>query len=267
MTNRKRGKKKLPPLGLTCAFCRSPIHENESELISRFEKRIKKGDTQAMLNLAFKFKDGTSGIRKNDEKALELFHRAADLGFAEAIGQLGYWAMNGSLDSIPDKAKAKQYIEDAVVKGSITSRNNLAVLLADEGEIELAIKHWHLAAAAGEDLSMKALWKCFNKGKLSKPDLVKAMRAYKTASDEMNSEERKRFASHKKAKAGNDELLKAIYTLYYAGFINAKELKRALQAHRSGDRKGVAMLIKDKILAAGLDIESLEEQARLERRN
>ena len=45
VTNRKRGKKKLPPLEFTCAFCRIPHHKSDSELISRLEKRIEKDDT------------------------------------------------------------------------------------------------------------------------------------------------------------------------------------------------------------------------------
>ena len=264
VTNRKRHKKKQPPLEKTCAFCRIPIHKNDVELVSRHEKNIAKDDSRAMFNLAGMYLQGDKGLRKDEVKAFELLQLAAGQGCAEAIGQLGFFAVDGQPDSIPDQTKANEYFEKAAAKGHSLSRVALADILAQEGEIELAIKHWHLAAAAGFDHTTKYLWDCFSKGKLSKSDLEKALRAHKAASDEMKSEERERFAAYKKAKAGNDQLLKDIYTIYYGGFMNAKELKKALQAHRHGNRREATMLIKNKILAAGVDIESLVEQARLE---
>ena len=257
----KRSKKKLPPLEKTCAFCRSPIHENDSELISRYEERVDNGDTQAMVYLAYKVRDGSNGLRKDEAKAFELFNRAADLGSAEAIAQLGTAAYERSA-SISDRTKAKEYFEDGARKGDVLSRTTLGALFADEGNIDLAIKHFHLAAAAGDNNAMKGLWDCFNKGKLSKPDLEKALRSHKEACDEMKSEERERYEASQDALAGNDTVLQGIYGSYYMGFLNAKELKKALKAYQAGDRGAVETLLQNKILAAGLDIESLEEHAR-----
>lgn len=243
MINKKREKKKQPPLEFTCAFCRIPTHENDSELISRLEKRIEKEDTVAMLNLAKRFMRGSEGFRKDGAKASELFNRAADLGSAEAIGMLGRLLVDERITSTPNKTKGREYFE----KGHILSRATLASTLLDEGNIDLAIKHWQLAAEAGCDNSMKDLWDCFSKGRLSKPDLEKALRAHKAACDEMNSEERERFAAYEKAKAGNDEFLKVIYDMYYLGHINAKELQVALKAHRSKDWGKVGTQLKIKI--------------------
>jgi TPR repeat protein len=243
VTNMKRSKKKLPPIEFTCAFCRIPLHKNDSELISRYEERADKGDTQAMTNLALKFQDGDNGLRKNDDKALELIRRAADLGSAEAIGRLGKWASDERLRLIPGGTDAKECYEDSIKKGNVQSRYNLAAVLYREGHIDLAIKHWHLAAAAGHDDSMEWLWKCFHKGRLSKPDLEKALRAHKAASDEMKSEERGRCDAFKKALAENDERLTLIYKVYYLGYINAKELKKVLNAHRAGDWGAVQTLL------------------------
>ena len=247
VTNRKREKKKQPPLEKTCAFCRRPHAKNDTDLIRRYEERIEKDDTRAMTNLALKFRDGTNGLRKGEAKASELINRAADLGSAEALGTLGVWAANGQPGSIPDRAKAKEYFEDAAAKGDTLSRHNLGNLLAGEGNFELAIKHWHLAAAAGDDDSMKCLWNCFSEGKLSKPDLLKSLRAHKPVSDEMESEERERFDAAKEARAGNDELLKHTYGSYYLGYINAKELKKSLKAHTAGDWRAVETFLANKI--------------------
>ena len=247
VTNRKREKKKQAPLEETCAFCRSPLHEDDSELISRYGERIEKGDTVAMTNLAYMNLHGSDGLRKDEAKAFELFQMAADLGSAEATGMLGRFLAEDRFTSTPNTTKGQEYFEDAAAKGHIASRYHLAVLLADEGHIDLAIKHLHLAAAAGHDNSMKALWECFSKGKLSKPDLEKALRTLKAACDEMNSEERERLAAFREAMDGNDGLLKKIYSSYYMGFINAKELKKLLKAHAAGDRGAVETLLNMKI--------------------
>jgi len=246
VTNMKREKKKQPPLEKTCAFCRSPFHKNDIELLKRYEERIGKDDTQAMLNLACKLMDGMNGLRKNDEKAFSLLNRAAGLGYTGAIGMLGTCAAKGQPGSIPDMTKAKEYCEDAAKKGDAPSRHNLARLLADEDNYDLAIKHWHLSAAAGCDDSIGSLWTCFYRDRLSKPDLEKALRAHKAASDEMKSEDRERYDAYKKAEAGIDERLIIIYQSYYLGHTNAKELEKVLKAYRAGDWRAVHILLTNK---------------------
>ena len=94
---------------------------------------------------------------------------------------------------------------------------------------------------------MKRLWNCFSKGKLSKPDLLKSLRAHKPVSDEMKSVERERYDAFQEAKARNDGLLKRVYASYYDGFINAKELKKSLKAHAAGDWRAVATFLANKI--------------------
>ena len=246
VTNRKREKKKQQPLEKTCAFCRRPHAKNNTDLIRRYEERIEKDDTRAMANFALTYKDGKNGLKKNNAKGVELLNRAAGLGSAEAIGQLGTWAAYGWLESIPDTTSAKDYLEDATKRGDVYSRFNLAKLLVTEGNYDFAIKHWHLAAAAGDEQSMKCLWKCLSIGKISKPYLEKALRSHKAASDEMNSEERERCDAFKKALAGNDARLTIIYQSYYSGYLNAKELKVALKAYRAGDWRAVGILLTSK---------------------
>jgi hypothetical protein len=252
VTNRKRNKKKLSPLEFTCAFCRIPHHESDSELIGRYEERVDKGDTRAMVYLGVSYMIGSNGVRKNETKAFELFNRAADLGFADAFGQLGSGAVNKELSLNPNGRTAKEYCEDGARKGDVYSRAVLAWILDEEGKHDLATKHWHLAAAAGCDDSMKCLWDCFSKGKLSKMDLLKSLRAHKATSDEMKSEERERYDAWRDAEAGNDERLTLIYRSYYAGYTNAKELKVALKAYRAGDWRAVETLLASK----GIRVES-----------
>ena len=50
---------KQPPLEKSCAFCKRPVHENDAELIRRYEERererererVKNCDAQAMISL------------------------------------------------------------------------------------------------------------------------------------------------------------------------------------------------------------------------
>ena len=168
-------------------------------------------------------------------------------GICRRKGRLGTWAANERpTSSTQNRRKTKEYFEDAAAKGYVLSRTTLAVLLSKEGNYDLAIKHWHLSAAAGHDEAIKRLRDCFSKGKLSKPDLEKALRAHKAACDEMNSEVRKRFAARRDAEAGDDELLKHIYFSYYFGYLNAK-VKKVLIAHRAGDFSAVKTLLENKI--------------------
>lgn len=69
-----------------------------------------KDDTSAMINLARMYTDGGHVLREDDAKASELFKRAADLGSAEAIGELAVW-QNGRFDySVPDRTTAKNIL-------------------------------------------------------------------------------------------------------------------------------------------------------------
>ena len=237
ITNRKRNDKKLPPMELSCAFCRIPtISKSDLEGIRMHQDRIaKKGDVNAMVVLAGKYMTGESGLVRDYAKALELYHRAADLGSPKALGMLGYYFLNGPVGVIEDKEKARIYLEDAAKKGDVVSRGLLGALKEDHQRHDLAIRHYKLAASAGDEDSVKRLWKYFSLEKLDKAELEETLRAHKEACDEMNSEERERYEAWKEAQAGNDDALKEIYAFYYDGLVTAKELKVVLKIHGSGD--------------------------------
>ena len=229
--NAKRAKKKQPPLDNGCPFCRSIPNDTESE----YEERMRKGDSEAACSLALHYRDGHTdmNIPKDETKSLELLHHAADdLGCSVAIYVLGRMYSYG-LDGAPkDRVKGRKYLEDAIKMGNANARNSLACILAEEGVMDLAIRHWKLAAAAGEEPSTKNLWKCFYEGMLAKAELEDTLRAYQEACDSMKSEERERYALWEKAKADGDVLLINPLRKYYAGEIKAKELNKLLKAHR-----------------------------------
>jgi len=228
ITNRKRKDKKLPPMKRSCAFCRVPAAKNDPEWIKMTEDRIDKGDVKAMVNLAGLYRT------RDEAKALELYHRAADLGSPGALGRLGYCFLEGELGVIRDEEKCWRYLEDSAKKGDAHARCILGAKEEENEEHNLAIKHFKLAAAAGHEDATKRLWKYFP-SKLDKAELEETLRAHKLACDEMKSEERERYEAWKEAMAGNDGTLKSIYLHYYGGILTAKELNKALKVYQGGD--------------------------------
>ena len=78
-----------------CAFCRTPSPLTNEEFIQRCWKRVELNDTKAMTLLAGRYKEGCRGVPQNIEKALELFHRAAELGSCIAHNALGSFYFDG----------------------------------------------------------------------------------------------------------------------------------------------------------------------------
>ena len=115
----------------------------------------------------------------------------------------------------------------------IPARFHLGVYWTKSGHCKTAVRHFRLAAAAGFDDAVQELWKCFHKGKLSKPDLEEALREHQQASDEMKSEERERYRALENALDGDDQILTKFYSSYYQGELSSKELNRALEAYKS----------------------------------
>ena len=67
-----------------CPFCRTPAPTSEEEINKRTNKRVELGDAEAIYNLGCGYYEGKYGLPQDDAKALELYHRAAELGRAAA---------------------------------------------------------------------------------------------------------------------------------------------------------------------------------------
>ena len=126
-------------------------------------------------------------------------------------------------------------MEEAAKRGDVSARFLLGCLEEELHHYDLAIKHFKLAATAGDEYAMKKLWKYFSSQKLTKAELEETLRAHKLACDETNSEHRERYVAMNQSFEEDDKTLKGLYTGYYFGFITAKELNNALKAYRRGD--------------------------------
>ena len=79
-----------------CAFCRTRWPKSNREVVQSLEKRVELDDPIAIYNMGCDYQDGTCGRPQNHAKALELYHRAAELGYAGAYYNIGYAYKAGS---------------------------------------------------------------------------------------------------------------------------------------------------------------------------
>jgi TPR repeat protein len=115
--------------------------------------------------------------------------KAAKLGDADAHYRLGFMYGKGS-GVEEDEEKAVYHWEKAAIGGHPDARYNLATIEEKNGNIERSIKHIIIAAKLGDEDSMKALWKHYSAGNITKEDLEVTLRTHHAAIDEMKSEQR-----------------------------------------------------------------------------
>ncbi len=99
------------------------------------DKLAQQGNAQAIYNLGYLTQTG-QGTAKNEKKAIELYEKAAKLGYPVANYVLGKNYTAGSLGLPQDLTKAKQYLERASAANFDDATVDLAVLLFAESKPE-----------------------------------------------------------------------------------------------------------------------------------
>jgi TPR repeat protein len=82
----------------TCPFCRKSQPRTEQQLNVLVNKRLEANDPKAIYQLGCMYVNGnddSNNIKKNIGKSIELFHRAAELGCAQAYHKLADIYFNG----------------------------------------------------------------------------------------------------------------------------------------------------------------------------
>ena len=172
-----------------CPFCRTPSHESDEEYNGWLQKRVELGDAVAIFTLGNYYREGDSGFPQNYTKALELYHRAGELGHAGAYCNVGAAFYNGRGVEI-DQKKANHYYKLAAIGGDVTSRHNLGLDEEDEGNMNRALKHYMIAAEGGDDDSLKEIQTLYTNGHATKDDYAKALRVYQAYLVEIKSTQR-----------------------------------------------------------------------------
>ena len=86
--------------------------------------------------------------------------------------------------------KAKFHVEAAAMAGNEVARYNLGVMECNSGNIERAIKHWTIAASAGDFQAMFTLLIALKKRDVSRESIDSTLVAYNNSCTEMRSEAR-----------------------------------------------------------------------------
>jgi len=177
-----------------CPFCRTPTPTSEEDEIKRTEKRVEAEDPIAIRNLGIDYRDGTCGYPQDYAKALELFNRAAELGYAKAYCNIGY-AYSHGVGVEADKKKAIHYYELAAIMGDIMARSNLGILEENIGNFDRALKHYLIAIRGGYSKCLKRIQALYSKGHATKDDYTTALRLYQKYLGEIKSRQRDEAAA------------------------------------------------------------------------
>jgi TPR repeat protein len=177
-----------------CPFCRTSTPRSIEEALGRDKKRMETGDAIAMYNMGNQYREGIHTFTQDHEKALELFHRAADLGYAKAYNGIGVAYYNGAGVEV-DKEKAKHYYELAAMKGCVYSRHNLGVMEGKAGNMDRSLKHYMIVVEGGHNDSLNSIQEFYLHGYVSKEFYTKALRSYQKYLVDIRSAQRDEAAA------------------------------------------------------------------------
>ena len=173
----------------SCPFCRTTQPTDDAATLAMIQKRVSKGDANAIYRLGGHYWFGQKGLVKDICRAIELWTEAAELGSLEAHYQLGAAYYYGK-DVAEDKPRGIHYWQQAAMKGQVESRFNLGVAEYHNGNYELVVQHLVISAKMGDQHSLDAIREMFKGGRATKAQYAEALRGYQDAVEEMKSPQR-----------------------------------------------------------------------------
>jgi len=177
-----------------CPFCRTPAPTSDEEANERENKRVEVGDPIAIYNVGNNYREGEYGFTRDYKKALELWHRAAELGDDAAYAGIGYAYENGQGVEI-DKKKATHYYERAAIGGNLVARHNLGFMEMEAGNMDRALKHYMIATRGGYSNSLNNIKELHSDEDATKEDYTKALQSYQVYLGEIKSPQRDKAAA------------------------------------------------------------------------
>jgi len=188
-------------LGL-CPFCRVPTPNRtkfpsaEEEIIKRYKKRrrLDLNDPIGICDLGYMHRDGELGLPRSYAKSLELWHRAAELGSADAYYGIASAYSNGNGVEV-DKKKARHYCELAAMIGDAEARHNLGVMEWQAGNYDRALRHFMIAVKDGGVKALSNIKSMYSYGDVTRDDYTTALRSYQAYLNEIKSDQRDKAAA------------------------------------------------------------------------
>ena len=156
------------------------------------KKRAELGDAMAIYELGLFHNEGRYGSPQDRDKALDLWHRAAELGYTTAYNDIGTAYIRGVER---DEKKAIHYWELAAMEGDENARHNLGCFYGNAGNFDRALKHYMIAVESGDNDSLKQIKQLYSNGYATKDDYAKALQAYQAYSLEIKSDDRDKAAA------------------------------------------------------------------------
>ncbi|KAL7551398.1 hypothetical protein ACHAWF_015522 [Thalassiosira exigua] len=172
-----------------CPFCRTPKESTIDEYVEWLEERMKAKDAYAYYLKGCQYNFESEGKGHALEQAFANWLKAGELGAPAAH----YWvakAYHNGWAVKKDTKKATYYFQLGAVKGDLMSRHMLARNEYDNGNVDRSMKHWMIAASAGDEKAAMELQKAYRVGHLTKDDFVRTLRAHKQSYDQMKSDQR-----------------------------------------------------------------------------
>ena len=169
-----------------CPFCNSDQGgKTDGELVEYRMKRVEANDAASIYVLADCCYKGLKGVQQDQTKAMELYAKAAELGYSKAHHHLaGFYHQGGNLK------KAKFHFEAAAMAGHEGARYNLGIMEKISGNMDRAMKHWKIGASAGCYNAMYKLITLFKNGLVSSESIDSILTAYNSSCAEMRSKAR-----------------------------------------------------------------------------
>jgi hypothetical protein len=169
-----------------CQFCKSVrMGKTDEENVEELKKRVEVNDAIAMYVLGNHYFHGQLGLLQDQNKAMELWKQAAELGSSQAHSELGKIYDQGG-----DLKRAKVQYEAAAMAGHEEARSNLGLMEAQSGNMERAVKHWTIGASAGSYMAMNNLLIVLKRGVVTRESIDSTLTAYNNSCVEMRSEAR-----------------------------------------------------------------------------
>jgi len=124
--------------------------KQKAKVLRLFEQLGKEGCTEAYARLGYFYLDGVL-VKSHSQKALDYFHKGAEMGASVCLCYLGYYYENKFKNlPQPDYAKALGYYQRAAEKGDANSHNQLGLYyqngLGIKQDLNKAIEHFEEAA-------------------------------------------------------------------------------------------------------------------------
>jgi hypothetical protein len=168
-----------------CPFCKVEISAVDEKSVEELMKRVEANDAGATCLLGSYYSHGLLGLQQDLVKGVKLWTQAAKLGSSKAHFFLGKHYYKGG-----DLTKAKFHYESAAIAGHEVARCNIGVIEAQSENNERAIKHWKIAASAGNHTAMNNMLFAFYEGLVSRDEIDSTLAAYNNSCGEKRSEAR-----------------------------------------------------------------------------